>query len=122
MVVVALYLIYTCLHCLLGEEGEEEERKEKDDKDDTDLEEREPDPEEWKRRYMDDQLGPDLDLAGMLSPSKMAAWQRDLDALKAAPGFICFLRKEPQGEPSGSWRPGAHFWRRKRTGISLEFS
>ena len=46
VVVVALYLIYTCLHCLLGEEDEEEKRKEKDDKDDRDLEEGEKDADE----------------------------------------------------------------------------
>jgi hypothetical protein len=94
-----LYLIYNCLHCLLGEEDEEDERKEKDDKDDTDLEEREPDPEEWKRRYMDDQLGPDLDLAGMLSPSKMAAWQRDLDALNVAGFNASFGNKHLKENP-----------------------
>jgi hypothetical protein len=98
VVVAALYLIYACLHCLLGEEDEEEERKEKDDKDDTDLEERDPDPEEWNRRYLDEQLGPDLEFARMLSLSKMATWQHDLDALKDA-GFNASFGKHFKENP-----------------------
>jgi hypothetical protein len=91
VVVVALYLICTCLHCLLGEEDEDSDHQEdKVDNDDTDLEEREADAS--NRTDMNEKLGPALEYAPMLSPSKRAAYEHDLAALKAAPGFPSFVK------------------------------
>ena len=101
VVVVGLYLICTCLRCLLGEEDKDSDHKEdKDENEDTDLQEREADQDEANRTCVDEQLGPDLEFVERLLPSERERFVNYLDHVDTSPEFASMANEEPQRAPS----------------------
>jgi len=100
VIVVALNLICSCLHCLPGEKEEHiDHREDTDENDDTDVEEREGDQAEANRTCVDEQLGPDLEFAGRLLPSERERFVNHLAHADTSPEFASMAKSLNEHPP-----------------------